>query len=154
MSKLSNSISFSKLEHFLYFGKGRQEERGAKYKSGLRSKSCSFSRVSIVQSSNRVLLSSQFELNLPFQGHVKEESAPCTLLPFFPLPDVITKIIPTTSLLLRNLKKRELFQKSEVLFQLLILLSAYQRISCQSHFQREVARKLLNAEEREEAMLS
>ena len=74
---------------------------------------------------------------------------------FFSLPDVITKIIPTTSLLLRNLKKRELFQKSEVLFQLLILLSAYQRISCQSHFQREVARKLLNAElEREEAMLS
>ena len=148
-------ISFSKLEHFLYFRKGRrQEERGAKYKSGLRSKSCSFSLVSIVQSSNRVLLSSQFELNLPFQGHVKEESAPCTFL-FFSLPDVITKIIPTTSLLLRNLKKRELFQKSEVLFQLLILLSAYQRISCQSHFQREVARKLLNAElEREEAMLS
>ena len=70
--------------------------------------------ISIVQSSNRVLLSSQFEPNLSFQGHVGEsahqyyyvqQSSYSSSFKTFSRRHYAAKIIPTTSLLLKNLKK-------------------------------------------------
>ena len=51
--------------------------------------------ISIVQSSNRVLLSSQFEPNLSFQGHVGESAHQYSLLILpasRPFLDVITQL--------------------------------------------------------------